>query len=76
MIDQFERAQLALPPASRAVGLVTPASDRSVASFFRHMFRIRRNMTRMQQKGGVLKPQVYLMSDHIYLTLTLTLTLT
>ena len=66
MIDQFERAQLALPPASRAVGLVTPASDRSVASFFRHMFRIRRNQTRMQA-GGVLKPQVYLMSDHIYL---------
>ena len=66
MIDQFERAQLAQPPGARAVGLVTPASDRSVASFFRHMFRIRRNQTKMQA-GGVLKPQVYLMSDHIYL---------
>ena len=36
MIDQFERAQLALPREQRAVGLVTSASDRSVASFFRH----------------------------------------
>tara|TARA_B110001452_G_C15229922_1_gene426097 strand:- start:1124 stop:2566 length:1443 start_codon:yes stop_codon:yes gene_type:complete len=65
MIDQFEKVQLRLPAEQRAVGLVTSASDRSVASFFRHMVRIRKNQTQLQQQG-VVKPQVYLMSDHIY----------
>ena len=34
MIDQFDVTQGKLPPHKRAIGLVTPASDRSVASFF------------------------------------------
>ena len=62
MIDQFHRAQQKLPPAQRALGLVTPASDRSVASFFRHMARMHKNRTR-----GVLRANgVFLLSDDVY----------
>lgn len=46
MIDQFDSAQRKLPIGQRAIGLVTPASDRSVASFFRHMSRVHKNRTR------------------------------
>ena len=62
MIDQFHRAQQKLPPPQRAVGLVTPASDRSVASFFRHMSRMNKNKTK-----NVLRANgVFLLSDDVY----------
>ena len=61
MIDQFHRAQQKLPPEQRAVGLVTPASDRSVASFFRHMARMHKNRTRSLRANGV-----FLLSDDVY----------
>lgn len=62
MIFQFDASQRKLPPAERAIGLVTPASDRSVASFFRHMARVRRgeNRTRAGRQG------VFLLSDDVY----------
>ena len=60
MIDQFETAQLKLPLSQRAVGLVTPASDRSIASFFRHMARVRNNKTRPG------RPNVFLLADGVY----------
>lgn len=60
MIDQFETAQKKLPVSQRAVGLVTPASDRSVASFFRHMWRVKSNKTRPG------RPNVYLLADSVY----------
>ena len=63
MIDQFDQTQRKLPPESRAVGLVTPASDRSVASFFRHMSRVHKNRTR-SCRGSCTA--VALLSDDVY----------
>ena len=63
MIDQFDVAQRKLPREQRALGLVTPASDRSVASFFRHMSRMHKNRTRSCRKDCT---GVYLLSDDVY----------
>ena len=60
MIDQFETAQRKLPVSQRAVGLVTPASDRSIASFFRHMHRVSQNKTRPGRAN------VFLLADGVY----------
>ncbi len=66
MIDQFDKEQRKLPRERRAVGLVTPASDRSVASFFRHMARVRKNVTREGRAGSASGAAVYLMADDTY----------
>jgi hypothetical protein len=63
MIDQFDAAQRLLPLEQRAIGLVTPASDRSVASFFRHMSRMHKNTTR-SCRGACTA--VALMADDVY----------
>jgi hypothetical protein len=63
MIDQFDVTQGKLPPQQRAIGLVTPASDRSVASFFRHMSRVHKNRTR-SCRGSCTT--VTLLTDDVY----------
>ena len=62
MIEQFDVAMRKLPPERRAIGVVTPASDRSVASYFRHMARTRKNETFGRSSGQ----HVYLLSDDVY----------
>ena len=63
MIYQFDETQRKLPRELRAVGLVTPASDRSVASFFRHMSRMKKNTTR-SCRGSCTA--VALLADDVY----------
>ena len=43
MMEQFEKHQRSLPEERRAIGLITSNSDRSVASFFRYMHRVRKS---------------------------------
>ena len=61
MIDQFNAAQRRKPAAERAIGLVTSGSDRSLASYFRYMYRVRNNKTSPRDQA------VFLMSDRVYL---------
>jgi hypothetical protein len=64
MIDQFDTTMSRIPPRDRAIGLVTSASDRSVASFFRHMSRVHKNHTRSCSTSSC--PGVYLLTDDVY----------
>ena len=58
MVDQFLQARRKLPASLRPIGLITPASDKSVASIMRHMGREReRNRT---------STDIFLLSDSVY----------
>jgi len=63
MIEQFDAEMMKRPHEQRALGLVTPASDRSVASFFRHLGRGKRNTTKFGRESG---SAVHLLSDDVY----------
>jgi len=69
-MEQFEKAMRALPDEQRAIGLITSGSDRSVASFFRYMYRVLKSG---KQDGKVSKAEslvtpsrLFLMSDSVY----------
>jgi hypothetical protein len=66
MVDQFIRSQRKLPADRRAYGLVTPASKRSVSSFFRYLGRLRTNRTHKLHRPDLSDPPLYLLSDAIW----------
>jgi hypothetical protein len=66
MIDQFDTAQRKLPRERRAVGLVTSASDRSIASFFRHMSRVHKKYGANRTRPDETHSSIYLLSDALF----------
>jgi hypothetical protein len=58
MVDQFLQARRKLPASLRPIGLITPASDKSVASIMRHMGR--------ERERNRSSTDIFLLSDSVY----------
>ena len=66
MLDQFVRSQRRHPPASRAIGLATPSSKRSLNSYLRYLGRLKTNASHALHRPRADDAPLYLLSDEMW----------